>query len=85
MYGKQYIRTLVDENFALLVILIGVVLITISLGPFQTLDTKLEFDTTRSVLNVGWPILPSTGEVLNEPLWFLYCSFVLQGFRFYDG
>ena len=88
MYGKQYIRTLVDENFALLVILIGVVLITISLGPFQTLDTKLEFDTTRSVLNVGWPILPSTGEVLNEPPLGFYTAalfFKVFGFTMVNG
>ena len=53
------------------------------MGPFQTLDTKLEFDTTRSILRAGWPILPSTGEILNEPpLGFYTAAVFLKVFGF---
>jgi len=88
MFGKGYVRTLVNENIALLAILIGFLLIAISMGPFQTLDTELEFDTTRSILRVGWPILPSTGEILNEPPLGFYtaaCFFKVFGFTMVNG
>ena len=67
MFRKDNLRKFLNQNYALIVIIIGAMLITFSIAPFQTLDTKLEFDTTRSILRVGWPILPSTGEILNEP------------------
>lgn len=58
---------LLKEHSALIVILVGVALVAFTVGPFQTLDTQLELDTTRSILRVGYPILPSTGQILNEP------------------
>jgi 4-amino-4-deoxy-L-arabinose transferase-like glycosyltransferase len=67
MFGKHIIRNLLRENYPLLAILIGVTLISLSVGPFQTLDTQLEFDTTKSILINGWPYLPSTGQIINEP------------------
>jgi 4-amino-4-deoxy-L-arabinose transferase-like glycosyltransferase len=67
MNKKDRLRILLAENYALLAILIGAILISVSIAPLQTLDTQLEFDTTKSILRVGWPILPSTGEILNEP------------------
>ena len=67
MLGKYNIKKLLSENYPLLAILIGVLLISISVGPFQTLDTQLEFDTTKSILINGWPYLPSTGQIINEP------------------
>ncbi len=67
MFGKYKIRRLLSENYPLLAILVGVTLISLSVGPFQTLDTRLEFASTKSVLECGWPILPSTGQIINEP------------------
>ncbi len=46
----------------LLVILIGVILISLAMGPYQTLDTELEFNTTRGVLRWGYPYLDRHGE-----------------------
>jgi 4-amino-4-deoxy-L-arabinose transferase-like glycosyltransferase len=67
MLNKPKLTKLLSENYALLAILIGVTLISISIGPFQTLDTQLEFETTKTTLANGYPFLPSTGEIINEP------------------
>ena len=87
MFCKGTVGKIFVENYVLLAILIGVALISLSIGPFQTLNTQLEFDTTKSILINGWPYLPSTGEIVNEPplgfytaaLFFKVFSFTLEG------
>jgi 4-amino-4-deoxy-L-arabinose transferase-like glycosyltransferase len=74
-------KNLLKEDSPLIVILVGVALVAFTVGPFQTLDTQLELDTTRSILRVGYPILPSTGQILNEPpLGFYTAAVVLKIF-----
>jgi 4-amino-4-deoxy-L-arabinose transferase-like glycosyltransferase len=88
MFEKAKIRKWVSENYSLLAILIGVTLISLSIGPFQTLDTQLEFYTTKSVLNCGWPYLPSTGAIINEPPLGFYTAalfFKVFGFTVENG
>jgi 4-amino-4-deoxy-L-arabinose transferase-like glycosyltransferase len=67
MSGKSNIKSLLSENYPLFAIIVGVLFISLSVGPFQTLDTRLEFDSVKSVIECGWPILPSTGQIINEP------------------
>jgi uncharacterized membrane protein len=88
MFEKAKIRKWVSENYSLLAILIGVTLISLSIGPFQTLDTQLEFYTTKSVLNCGWPYLPGTGAIINEPPLGFYTAalfFKVFGFTVENG
>lgn len=56
------IRELLRRYYPLLAILIGVVLISLAMGPYETLDTQLEFNTTRGVLRWGYPYLDKFGE-----------------------
>jgi 4-amino-4-deoxy-L-arabinose transferase-like glycosyltransferase len=62
MLNKHNIRKLLGQYYPLLAILIGVTLISIAMGPYQTLDTQLEFNTTRGVLRWGYPYLDRYGE-----------------------
>jgi 4-amino-4-deoxy-L-arabinose transferase-like glycosyltransferase len=56
-----------SENYALIAILIGVVLISLPIGPYRTLDTQLEFSTAQGVLNWGYPYVNMYGTIFNEP------------------
>ena len=50
----------------LLVILLGVLLFSLPAGPFQTLDTQLEYNTTQGVLRWGYPYLDRFGAPYND-------------------
>jgi 4-amino-4-deoxy-L-arabinose transferase-like glycosyltransferase len=83
MFEKINFRKLLSENYPIIAILIGVALISLSIGPFQTLDTQLEFETTKSILINGWPYLPSTGQIINEPpLGFYTAALFFKAFGF---
>ncbi|MCW3996045.1 MAG: glycosyltransferase family 39 protein [Candidatus Bathyarchaeota archaeon] len=56
-----------NQFYPLLVILIGAALVLAALGPFQTLDTDLEFATTQGVLRWGYPYYNAWGNLFNEP------------------
>jgi 4-amino-4-deoxy-L-arabinose transferase-like glycosyltransferase len=66
MLGEHNTRELVNLYYPLVAILIGVVLISAVMGPYQTLDTQLEFNTTRGVLRWGYPYLDRFGEPYND-------------------
>jgi len=67
MLGYRNIRRLLFENYPLIAILIGVVLISTALGPFQTLDTDLEYQTAQGVIRWGYPYINAWGNLFNEP------------------
>ncbi len=62
MPTKINIRKLLSATYPLLAILIGVLLISLPMGPFQTLDTQLEYNTTQGILRWGYPYLDRFGE-----------------------
>ncbi len=67
MSNNHNLRKLFSENYALLAILIGVLLISLPMGPYRTLDTQLEFTTAQGVLNWGYPYVNMYGTLFNEP------------------
>jgi 4-amino-4-deoxy-L-arabinose transferase-like glycosyltransferase len=67
MFNKHNLRRLFSENYALLAILIGVLLISLPMGPYRTLDTQIEFTTAQGVFNWGYPYVNMYGTILNEP------------------
>jgi 4-amino-4-deoxy-L-arabinose transferase-like glycosyltransferase len=67
MLGYRNLRRLLIENYPLVAILIGVVLISTALGPFQTLDTDLEYQTAQGVIRWGYPYINAWGNLFNEP------------------
>jgi len=61
------IKKLALEVFPLFIILIGVVLVSFSLGPYQNWDTQLEFEAASNVAKVGIPYVESFGTVIDQP------------------
>ncbi|TRO51137.1 glycosyltransferase family 39 protein [Candidatus Bathyarchaeota archaeon] len=66
MLREHSIRELLSLYYPLFAILIGVILISLAMGPYQTLDTQLEYNTTRGVIRWGYPYLDRFGEPHND-------------------
>ena len=67
MFGKVETKKLLSENYSLLSILIGITLISLSIGPFQNGDTDWEFAAARGVLKWGMPYVNNFGNIINQP------------------
>ncbi len=61
------IRKLLSENFPLLSILIGIGLVSVSIGPFQNGDTQWEYDAASGVIRWGMPYVNSFGNLMDQP------------------
>ena len=55
------------EHYPLLSILIGIALISISIGPYQNIDTQLEYEAASGVLRWGMPYIKTAGNMVNQP------------------
>lgn len=66
MTGSR-IRKLLTENYPLLAILIGVVLISVSIGPFENADTEWEYEAVSGVIRWGMPYAFTFGNMMNQP------------------
>ncbi len=67
MLSKHHLKKLLNENYALLAILIGVVLVSLPLGPYRNDDTRDEFAAAEGVLTWGYPYLGVKGNLFNLP------------------
>jgi len=67
MLTGSRIRKLLTENYPLLGVLIGIVLISVSIGPFENCDTELEYEATSAVIRWGMPYVNSFGNIINQP------------------
>src|SRR4030042_3978545 len=67
MFDRRKIRKLLSENYPLLGILIGIVLISVSIGPFENWDTALEYEAASAVIRWGMPYVNSFGNLINQP------------------
>ena len=74
MFDKDKGRNLLSENYLLLSLIIGIALISISIGPFQNWDTIYEYQATLSVLKWGMPYVNAArdyaanfGYIVNQP------------------
>jgi len=61
------IRQLLSDNYPLLAILIGIVLISVSIGPFMNDDTEWEFEAASGVIRWGMPYAFAFGNIMNQP------------------
>jgi 4-amino-4-deoxy-L-arabinose transferase-like glycosyltransferase len=64
---KRHLVTLLSENYPLLSILIGIALVSATIGPFNNTDTQLEFDAASGVIRWGMPFMNAVGEMINQP------------------
>lgn len=79
-FDNRSFAALLSENYPLLGILIGVVLVSVSIGPFHNVDTQLEFDAASGVVRWGLPFI-TYGEMINQsPLGFYSAALFLKVF-----
>jgi 4-amino-4-deoxy-L-arabinose transferase-like glycosyltransferase len=77
---KQGFAALLSENYPLFGILIGAVLVSASIGPFNNVDTQLEFGAALGVTKWGMPYI-EYGHVINQPpLAFYFAAPFLKAF-----
>ncbi len=67
MFDKDQLKKLVSEHYSLLSILIGITLVSLSIGPFQNGDTDWEFQAANGVLKWGMPYVNNIGNLMNQP------------------
>jgi 4-amino-4-deoxy-L-arabinose transferase-like glycosyltransferase len=67
MFKKDGIRKLLNENYPILSILIGIILVSLSIGPYQNGDTIWEYEAASGVLKWGMPYVISWGNIMNQP------------------
>ena len=61
------VRKLLIDNYSLLAILIGVALISVSIGPFGNADTEWEYEAALGVMRWGMPYASTFGNMINQP------------------
>ena len=71
-------RKVLSENYPLLSILIGICLVSVSIGPFQNGDIQWEYDAATGVLRWGMPYVGNFGNLMNQPP----LGFYLEAFFF---
>ncbi|MGD0643303.1 MAG: glycosyltransferase family 39 protein [Candidatus Bathyarchaeia archaeon] len=67
MFGKDGLRKLLNENYPLLSILVGITLVSLSIGPFQNGDTQWEYEAATGVVKWGIPYVNNFGNLMNQP------------------
>ena len=85
---RDGIRKLISENYPLLGILIGIGLISVTIGPFQNGDTELEYEAASGVIKWGMPYMKYYGDMINQPPLGFYTEalfFKIFGLSFDNG
>jgi len=77
---KRSFAALLSENYPLLGILIGTVLVSASLGPLHNIDTQLEFDAATGVIKWGLPYITYKNMINQPPLGFYAEAWFLRVF-----
>ena len=78
---KDSFVALLREHYSLLSILIGIGLVSSTIGPYQNIDTGLEFSAASGVLKWGWPYMKYVGDWINQPpVGFYTEALFLKGF-----
>jgi len=67
MLCKDVVKKLIIENIPLLGVVVGVMLISISIGPFQNWDTDYEFRAVMGVIKWDMPYVDSFSRIANQP------------------
>ncbi len=68
MFSRDGIKKLLSENYPILGILIGIILVSLSIGPYQNGDTLWEYQAAIGVIKWGRPYLSGWGNnIINQP------------------
>jgi len=81
MFSKDNMKHLLSENYPIFGILIGIMFVSLSIGPFHNGDTDWEFEAAKGVLHWGLPYVISFGNIINQPpLGFYIEALFFKGF-----
>jgi 4-amino-4-deoxy-L-arabinose transferase-like glycosyltransferase len=81
MLDKEEINIIIVENAPFFILLVGVALVTFSIGPYQNWDTGLEFEASSNIIKMGVPYTEFFHELINQlPLGFYLEAAVFQVF-----
>jgi 4-amino-4-deoxy-L-arabinose transferase-like glycosyltransferase len=81
MFSRANLKKLLIEDYPLLSLLVGTVLIYLSIGPLYNGDTQWEFQAAVGVLKWGMPYTNSFGTLINQmPLGFYIEALFLRLF-----
>jgi 4-amino-4-deoxy-L-arabinose transferase-like glycosyltransferase len=64
---KTDLKKALSNNYPILGILIGIALISLSIGPFQNPDTAWEYKAASGVIKWGMPFVEVKGSLINQP------------------
>jgi 4-amino-4-deoxy-L-arabinose transferase-like glycosyltransferase len=63
---KDNLKKQLAENYPLLAVLVGFMLVSLSIGPYVNGDTAWEYDAATGVLRTGLPLI-SNGNMMDQP------------------
>ncbi len=67
MFDRVRVKNVVVGCSPLVIILIGVALISFSLGPYESYDTQLEFEAASNIVKTGIPYVKAYGTAIDQP------------------
>jgi 4-amino-4-deoxy-L-arabinose transferase-like glycosyltransferase len=67
MLDPQKIKRIVTENYPIIAVLVGIALVSITVGPYSNGDTQWEFNAASGVLRWGMPYVITFGNIMNQP------------------
>jgi len=67
MIDKGKIKKTLSENYPFFSILIGIVIVSVTVGPFSNYDTQLEYEAASGVIRWGLPYVNYLGDMINQP------------------
>jgi 4-amino-4-deoxy-L-arabinose transferase-like glycosyltransferase len=77
-FDKASLKKFFSENYPLLSILVGFMLVSLSIGPFQNGDTAWEYEAVLGVTKSGLPY--AYGQLMNQPPLGFYIQAVFSKF-----
>lgn len=81
-FDKASLKKLLSENYPLLSILIGFMLVALSIGPYHNGDTAWEFDAVSGVMKWGLPYANGFFLIDQPPLGFYIQAIFFEGFGY---
>ena len=79
-FNRQVLENLLKRHYPLLGILFGSALLSISLGPFSSWDSQLEFSAAKGVVQWGFPYITYGNMINMQPLGFYIDAFFFKIF-----
>jgi 4-amino-4-deoxy-L-arabinose transferase-like glycosyltransferase len=82
MFDNVHLKTFLSENWPILSILVGYLLVALSIGPYYNGDVAWELDAVRGVMKYGLPYTNGFYLMDQPPLGFYIQALLFKGFGF---